>query len=215
MLSRGIGGHREPRSHALGGVRYRHGARSYPRDRGKLFSKSFRYPILIEHFVECCEPLREYSNWEAETVTNPKNTDPRWREFEHKHRGHPATEEAIYAIPTSVIRAAQSTTNGKNLGYVLSEEELQFETDLAKLGGTGFFLKHPISYFSFFRPEIPLKKSKKERELDQRQLEAEESIREMLRDGRGPSEYTPSRNRSGMRNSMPTSNNAGWVTPVG
>lgn len=102
----------------------------------------------------------------------------RWIQFAEAHRGHPAlSEETIYALPTPLINAIDREIPG-----FFSVDE-QFERDLARLSGAGFFLRQPIAYEPMPAAEPDEYVTNQDRELRQRHLDADAEIRGLLSDG--------------------------------
>lgn len=67
---------------------------------------------------------------------------PTWIEFARDYPRHPALEaDTIYAIPAPLIDAIQL-----EMPDFFSEQENQFERDLTRAAGGGFFLRRPFGY---------------------------------------------------------------------
>jgi hypothetical protein len=70
------------------------------------------------------------------------DSDPAWIELVARYAKHPALQiDTVYALPKALIDVIS-----EEVPDLLSEDELRFERDLARLGGFGFFLRLPIDY---------------------------------------------------------------------
>ena len=68
-------------------------------------------------------------------------------------------EDAIYALPVELVRQIQLKTS------LFSKEEEEFERNLAKYGGGGFFLKHPFGYFDLSKRPLTQDEKRGEEEV--------------------------------------------------
>ena len=89
---------------------------------------------------------------QAERIRLANQPDPEpdspWSKMVEAHPGHPTLQsDTIYALPTDMIGAIRSWMPG-----FFSDEELQFELDLALLAGGGFFYKRPFSQYDPIAP---------------------------------------------------------------
>jgi hypothetical protein len=74
-----------------------------------------------------------------------------WIQFVRRYGGHPALEaDTVYALSEPLIDAIQAEQKLK----LLAHDEEEFERDLARYAGVGFFLRQPISFPTFPAPII-------------------------------------------------------------
>lgn len=105
-----------------------------------------------------------------------------WDELTSRHGDLPALDEkTIYALPIGLIEAIQdSSKKGKRKGF-FTPREMQFERDLTRLGGNGFFLRRGFCY-----PLFPLKSqvapTNQDVKIRRRHKASEARIRELMTD---------------------------------